>query len=140
RPSCVGELPPHGVSRTADDVAERPRRGLEEAGLFTGASSLDAYATPRRIIVVVHGLDPREPDTEQVVKGPRFAAAYDESGAPTPALQGLAREHGIDVADVRKVAVGVGEYAGDGRPGVVRQGADGLGDLVAALDYEFLRG
>ena len=129
----VEELPPHEVSRTADDVAERLRRGLEEAGLFTGASSLDAYATPRRIIVVVHGLDPREPDTEQVVKGPRFAAAYDESGAPTRALQGFARGHGIDVADVRKVTVGGGEYAGYVRTVVGRQAAEVLADLVPEI-------
>lgn len=31
----VEELPPHEVARTADDVAERLRHGLEETGLFT---------------------------------------------------------------------------------------------------------
>src|SRR5690606_12168903 len=129
----VAELPPPEVSRTADDVAERLRRGLEEAGLFTGASSLDAYATPRRIIVVVRGLDPREPDTEQVVKGPRFAAAYDESGAPTRALQGFARGHGIDVADVRKLTVGGGEDAGSVRTVVGRQAAEVLADLAPEI-------
>src|SRR5690606_15949792 len=73
------------------------------------------------------------PDTEQVVKGPRFAAAYDESGAPTRALQGFARGHGIDVADVRKVTVGGGEYAGYVRTVVGRQAAEVLADLVPEI-------
>ncbi|NVI90707.1 glycine--tRNA ligase [Actinomadura sp. BRA 177] len=126
----VEELPPGEVARTAEHVAGRLRDGLAEAGLFTGASSLDTCATPRRIIVLVQDLEPREPDTEQVVKGPRLAAAYDASGEPTRALQGFARGHGIEVSDVGKITVGGGEYAGYTRKVVGRSAAEVLAELL----------
>ncbi|TDD89580.1 glycine--tRNA ligase [Actinomadura rubrisoli] len=129
----VEELPPDEVARTAADVAERLMAALEAAGLFTDASSLDSYATPRRIIAVVSGLEPREPDAEQVVKGPRLAAAYDADGAPARALLGFARGQRIEVADVRKVTVGGGEYAGYVRTVVGRPVARVLAELVPAL-------
>ncbi|MGP4025137.1 glycine--tRNA ligase [Actinomadura sp. 3N407] len=129
----VEELPPHEVARTADDVAERLLAGLEEAGLFTDASSLDTCATPRRIIVLARDLEPREPDTEQVVKGPRLAAAYDASGEPTRALQGFARGQGIGVSDVRRVTVGGGEYAGFVRTVVGRPAAEVLAGLLPEI-------
>ncbi|MFB4307756.1 glycine--tRNA ligase [Actinomadura sp. GTD37] len=126
----VEELPPHEVARTAGHVAERLRDGLEEAGLATDASSYDTCATPRRIIVLARDLEAREPDTEQVVKGPRLAAAYDAAGEPTRALLGFARGHGIDVSDVRKVAVGGGEYAGYVRKVAGRSAAEVLAGLL----------
>ncbi|MER7546028.1 glycine--tRNA ligase [Spirillospora sp. NPDC127506] len=129
----VEELPPHEVARTAAHVAGRLRGGLEEAGLFTDASTLDTGATPRRVIVLVRGLEARGPDTEQVVKGPRFAAAYDASGEPTRALLGFARGHGIDPADVRKVAVAGGEYAGYTRKTAGRPAAEVLAGLLPGI-------
>ncbi|TDC40467.1 glycine--tRNA ligase, partial [Actinomadura sp. KC345] len=129
----VEELPPQEVARTADDAAERLLRGLEETGLVTDASSLDAYATPRRIIVLVRDLEPREPDTEQIVKGPRLTAAYDASGEPTRALRGFARGQGIGVSEVRKVAVGGGEYAGFVREVPGRPAAEVLAGLLPEI-------
>ncbi|XNL77617.1 glycine--tRNA ligase [Actinomadura madurae] len=129
----VEELPPHEVGRTAAHVAERLEAGLEEAGLSTDATSLDTFATPRRIIVVVRDLEPREPDTEQVVKGPRLAAAYDASGAPTRALLGFARGQGVEAADVGRVTVGDGEYAGFVRKVVGRSAAEVLAALLAEI-------
>ncbi|MFI0484552.1 glycine--tRNA ligase [Actinomadura sp. 9N215] len=129
----VEELPPHEVARTADDVAERLLAGLERTGLVTDASSLDACATPRRIIVLVRDLEPREPDTEQVVKGPRLAAAYDASGEPTRALLGFARGQGIDVADVQRVTVSGGEYAGRVRRVAGRPAAEVLAGLLPEI-------
>ncbi|MFI6521661.1 glycine--tRNA ligase [Spirillospora sp. NPDC050679] len=131
------ELPPHEVARTAEHVARRLREGLEAAGLYAAASEIDSYGAPRRIIVVATGVEPREPDTEQVVKGPRLAAAYDGGGAPTKALLGFARAQGIDPADVGTVTVGGGEYAGftrrvTGRP-AARVLAELLPEIVAGL-------
>ncbi|MEU6753504.1 glycine--tRNA ligase subunit beta, partial [Spirillospora sp. NPDC046719] len=107
----VEELPPGEVRPAAEAVAERLRDGLEEAGLLTDASEVEAFSTPRRLIVVVRDVEPRSPDTEEVVKGPRIAAAYDASGEPTRALLGFARGQGVDAADVRKITVGGKEYA-----------------------------
>ncbi|MFC7566383.1 glycine--tRNA ligase [Actinomadura namibiensis] len=136
----VEELPPHEVGRTAGHVTERLRDALEAAGLLPDEAVIDTYATPRRIIVVAAGVEPREPDTEQVVKGPRLAAAYDADGRPTKALLGFARGQGVDPAEVRAVTVGGGEYAGyvrhvTGRP-AARVLAEALPRIVAGLRAE----
>ncbi|WP_344282259.1 glycine--tRNA ligase [Actinomadura napierensis] len=106
----VEELPPSEVRRAAETVTERLRDGLEEAGLLTDASTFDTFSTPRRLIVVVRDVEPKAPDAEEVVKGPRLAAAYDASGEPTRALAGFARGQGIDVADVREITIGGKPY------------------------------
>ncbi|MFI0407064.1 glycine--tRNA ligase subunit beta [Actinomadura sp. 3N508] len=129
----VEELPPHEVARTAGDVAARLLAALERTGLVTDASSLDTCATPRRIIVLVRDLEPREPDTEQVVKGPRLAAAYDEHGQPTRALLGFARGQGIEATDVQKVTVGGGEYAGRVKRVTGRPAAEVLAGLLPEI-------
>ncbi|MFB4315787.1 glycine--tRNA ligase [Actinomadura sp. 21ATH] len=129
----VEELPPHEVARTAESVAERLVKGLEEAGLHGPAGEVHTYATPRRVIVTVGEVAPREPDTEQVVKGPRLSAAYDADGAPTKALQGFARGQGIGVADVRPVTVGGGEYAGYVRRIAGRSAAEVLMELLPGI-------
>ncbi|MEU5879595.1 glycine--tRNA ligase [Spirillospora sp. NPDC047279] len=126
----VEELPPHEVASTLGQAADALVRGLEEAGLYDGGSALQAYATPRRVIAVVTGLAAREPDREQVVKGPRLTAAYDADGNPTKALQGFARGQGVDPGEVGTVTVGGGEYAGFTRTVTGRPAVEVLASLV----------
>ncbi|MFD0687021.1 glycine--tRNA ligase [Actinomadura fibrosa] len=129
----VEELPPGEADRAAEDVATRLADGLRQARLLTDASSMETFTTPRRIIVLVRDVEPREPDTEQVVKGPRLAAAYGADGAPTKALQGFARSQGIDVADVRTVTVAGREHAGHVRRVAGRPAAQVLAELLPGI-------
>ncbi|MGI5321743.1 glycine--tRNA ligase [Actinomadura nitritigenes] len=129
----VEELPPSEVRPAAEAVAERLRGGLEEAGLLTDASEVETFSTPRRLIVVVRDVEPRSPDTEEVVKGPRLAAAYDASGEPTRALLGFARGQGIDAADVREVNVGGKQYAAYIRKVAGKPAADVLAGLLPEI-------
>ena len=41
--------------------------------------------TPRRIVATVAAVAPEVPNATRQVKGPKWAAAYDASGAPTKA-------------------------------------------------------
>ncbi|WP_344588086.1 glycine--tRNA ligase [Actinomadura vinacea] len=129
----VEELPPHEVGRTLDHVAAELTAGLEEAGLLGDGHEVHGYATPRRVIVTVQGVEPHEPDTEQVVKGPRLSAAFDAEGNPTKALQGFARGQGVDPAEVGTVSVGGGEYAGLIRPIKGRPAARVLAELLPRI-------
>ncbi|MFP3969390.1 glycine--tRNA ligase [Actinomadura fulvescens] len=126
----VEELPPHEVAPTADQVTGALVGGLRETGLYGDESSAETGATPRRIVAVVTGLRPREPDRERVVKGPRLSAAYDADGNPTKALQGFARGQGVDPAEVGTVTVGGVEYAGLVRTVTGRPAAEVLAELV----------
>ena len=45
-----------------------------------GFSDVKVYATPRRLAVIVDGLESKSPDEVKVVKGPIKKVAYDENG------------------------------------------------------------
>ncbi|HOB29222.1 MAG TPA: glycine--tRNA ligase subunit beta [Bacillota bacterium] len=55
----------------------------------------EAWGTPRRLVLLVKGLASRQPPLQQKVKGPPLERAYDATGAPTAALHGFARSHGL---------------------------------------------
>jgi glycyl-tRNA synthetase len=66
--------------------------------------------TPRRLVIFVHDLAPRQRDEEQAVKGPPAHAAFDDAGVPTKAGQGFARSQGVDVADLQVREASGGQY------------------------------
>ena len=53
--------------------------------------------TPRRLVAYVENIAPRQPDLEQVVKGPPAERAFDSFGQPTKAAEGFARGKGVAV-------------------------------------------
>lgn len=54
------------------------------------------YATPRRLAVIISGLDKESKDEEKIVKGPIKKVAYDENGNLTPAGLGFCKKNGIN--------------------------------------------
>ncbi|WP_184676257.1 glycine--tRNA ligase [Saccharothrix violaceirubra] len=95
------ELPPAEVIRTADAVRAAVADKLAATRLAHG--DVEVHATPRRIVVLVADVAPRETDTERTARGPRVSAAFDDSGTPTKAAQGFARGQGVDAADLGRV-------------------------------------
>lgn len=61
---------------------------------------VDVYATPRRLAVIVSGLDKQSKDEEKIVKGPIKKVAYDENGNLTKAGEGFCRKNGISPDDL----------------------------------------
>ena len=61
---------------------------------------LDVYATPRRLAVIISGLDKFSKDEEKIVKGPIKHVAYDADGNLTPAGVGFCRKNGITPDDL----------------------------------------
>lgn len=59
--------------------------------------SIKAYATPRRLALIVNGIAEKQEDYFQKVTGPPVSAAYDKNGAPTKAAQGFAKSKGVNV-------------------------------------------
>ncbi len=95
------EMPPAEVTRTVDAVRDAVTAKLSATRL--GHGEIRVYGTPRRVVVLVKGVQPAEPDGERQVRGPRVSAAFDDSGEPTKAAQGFARGQGMDVADLVRV-------------------------------------
>ena len=65
-----------------------------------GFSDINVYATPRRLAVIVDGLEKSSPDEVKVVKGPVKKVAYDEDGNLTKAALGFANKNGVAPEDL----------------------------------------
>ncbi len=61
---------------------------------------IKVYATPRRLAVLVYGLDNNTSDEEKIVKGPIAKIAYDENGNLTKAGEGFAKKNGVETSDL----------------------------------------
>ncbi|MFZ9450340.1 MAG: glycine--tRNA ligase subunit beta, partial [Alphaproteobacteria bacterium] len=95
------EIPARMQARAADDLQRLACDGLKAAGLSW--TSARAFATPRRLALVVEGLPLATPDRVEEVKGPRV-------GAPEQAVQGFLRKlgEGRTLDDCEKRADGKG--------------------------------
>ncbi|MBB5812300.1 glycine--tRNA ligase [Streptomyces collinus] len=126
----VEELPYADVPATTEAVRESVTAKLAATRLGHGA--ITVMATPRRIVITVDGVQPRERDTMKTVRGPKVAAAF-KDGAPTAALQGFARSQGAEPTDVRIVEVNGVEYVALTRHEEGRPAVEVLSDLLAEV-------
>ena len=96
------EIPARMQARAADDLKRLVTEKLKEAGLtFTTAA---AYATPRRLALVIDGLPLAQPDVTEEKRGPRV-------GAPEQAIQGFLKSAGLTSLDqCEKRDTGKGEF------------------------------
>jgi len=93
------ELPATFVKRAFQQLEAEIVRRLDESGLGHGASR--SMGTPRRLIVGVEKIDASQKDQKKETRGPSIKAAFDESGAPTKALEGFCRSAGVTPKDLR---------------------------------------
>ena len=63
-------------------------------------SDIKVYATPRRLAVIVEGLEDKTADEEKIVKGPIKNVAFDENGNLTKAGEGFARKNNLTKEDL----------------------------------------
>ena len=96
------EIPARMQARAADDLKRLVADGLKAAGLdFTKA---EAFATPRRLALVVDGLPASQPDLRDEKKGPRV-------GSPDKAIEGFLKGAGLTSIDqAEKRATDKGEF------------------------------
>ncbi|MGI8417695.1 MAG: glycine--tRNA ligase [Nakamurella sp.] len=134
----VEELPYTEVTRSCQAVRAAVAEKLAASRL--GHGDVRAYATPRRIVVIVDDVQPTEPDAQRTVKGPKTAAAFDADGAPTKASLGFARGQKIEVADLQRVTIDGVEHVGllvtDVGRGAAAVLSELLGRVVAELRAE----
>jgi glycyl-tRNA synthetase beta chain len=111
------ELPPLALPELERAFADGVRAGLTEASLPHAA--IHSYATPRRLAVLVNGLETAQPAQNLRLKGPPVSAAFGKDGAPTAAATKFAEKCGVDVGTLRRVTEGKGEflYFEGSRPG-----------------------
>ena len=74
------------------------------------AGTIATYGTPRRLVVYIHGLEEKQADLEEEIKGPPVKAAFDSEGNPTKAAEGFARSQGIAVDELKILEAGGNPY------------------------------
>lgn len=146
------ELPPKALKKLMQAFAGGIREGLQKAELEFAV--LQAYASPRRLAVLVRELATTQPDRQIERRGPALTAAFDGDGNPTPAARGFAASCGVQADQLDHLTTDKGawlvyrtgqqgQYASTLLPDIVRQSLARLPIprrmRWAALDAEFVR-
>lgn len=104
------EIPAGFLSKAVVDMEEIIRKSLTEKRMaFDGIQCL---ATPRRLVLYIQDLAPKQEDQTVEKLGPAKKAAFDENGQPTKAAIGFARGQGVDVSQLETITTEKGEYLG----------------------------
>ncbi|MGB1270449.1 MAG: glycine--tRNA ligase subunit beta [Endozoicomonas sp.] len=88
------ELPPKALKSLSEAFTQGIISGLEEAQV--AFSEHQAFAAPRRLSLLIKGLETAQPDQPLERRGPAVKAAYDAEGNPSKAALGFARSNGVE--------------------------------------------
>lgn len=102
------ELPPRALRGLMDAFAANLEAALGRADLAHGTVS--AFASPRRLAVLVRGLAKSQPDRESEQRGPPVSVAFDGSGKPTAAATAFAAKCGVDTDSLERTKTSKGEW------------------------------
>jgi len=102
------ELPPKALRSLMDAFAAALEAALDEAPLAHGA--VHAYASPRRLAVLVEALEAGQEDRETVQKGPPVSVAFDKDGKLTAAGQAFADKCGVAADKLGRNKTDKGEW------------------------------
>jgi glycyl-tRNA synthetase len=134
----VEELPANDVDVAHAQLKTRVPTLLDELHLTHGG--VRVFATPRRLTVFVEALSPRQPDREDLVKGPPADKAFDKDNKPTPAAIGFAKKNNVDAASLEVREQDGGKYVfavvsqkGKSTPEVLKEA---LPKLVEGIKFE----
>jgi glycyl-tRNA synthetase beta chain len=93
------ELPPTQLKKLSDAFKQGILDGLDTAELRDGIT-IQSFAAPRRLAVLVSNLAEKQEDRDEVIFGPPANIAFDADGNPTKAALGFAKKSGASVEDL----------------------------------------
>ena len=102
------ELPPKALKKLSKAFSNGIRSGLEKSGLEF--EELQSFATPKRLAVIVNGLETQQPDQVSERRGPSVSAAFDDQGEPTRAATGFAQSCKVEVDQLERLKTNKGEW------------------------------
>ena len=91
------ELPANYMPSILKDLKALALKKLQDARV--PFADVTVMGTPRRLAVLVSGVEETQADSTEEFKGPAVSIAY-KDGEPTKAAQGFARGKGVDVKDL----------------------------------------
>ena len=125
------ELPPKALRPLMEAFGSGLEAAIDEARLAHG--DVRAYASPRRLAVVVENLAASQEDRSVEQKGPPVRVAFDENGKPTPAAVAFAEKCGVGVAELTRAVTDKGEWLAYDSVEKGRSAAELMPALVASV-------
>lgn len=124
------ELPANQLQALSKKIAAALKQQLDKADLHY--EKTQEFATPRRLAVIIKGLNTIQEGRLMERHGPYVKDAYDKSGTPTLACIGFARSCGIAVDQLQRQQTDKGErvYVKVDQPG--KKTSLLLGDIITA--------
>ena len=102
------ELPPKALKKLSAAFTQGILDGLDKAQIrFANHTS---YAAPRRLALLIKGLEAAQPDQNLERRGPAVKAAYDAEGNPSKAAQGFARSNGVSFEELETLETPKGAW------------------------------
>lgn len=89
------ELPPKALKSLSKAFTDGVVSGLREQGLNFGTT--EAFAAPRRLAIVIKGLETQTPDQDLVIWGPPTKVAFADDGTASRAAEAFASKNGVTV-------------------------------------------
>ena len=105
------ELPPKSLQLLRDSFASSLYRNLVDAEMISNLpGQYHAYATPRRLAILIEDVLSKQPDQVIHRRGPAIKVAFDQDGNPTPAAEGFARSCGVSIDSLETVETDKGMW------------------------------
>jgi glycyl-tRNA synthetase beta chain len=124
------ELPPKALRSLITAFSNALEAGIDEARLEHGA--VHAYASPRRLAVLVEQLGAGQESQTKSQKGPPVSIAFDSDGNVTPAGQAFADKCGVAVDKLGRNKTDKGEWLSCDIVEAGKKTAELMPDLIEA--------
>jgi glycyl-tRNA synthetase beta chain len=92
------EMPARFLPDLKQELSQLLASRLQEANV--PFSHLQTFATPRRLVAWVDGLETNQAESQEIVTGPPASIAFDDDGGLTKAGTGFARSQKADVSEL----------------------------------------
>ncbi|XP_060673188.1 glycine--tRNA ligase, chloroplastic/mitochondrial 2 isoform X2 [Ziziphus jujuba] len=102
------EMPPQDVVDASQQLKDLMLQLLDKQRLHHG--ELQAFGTPRRLVIFVENLSTKQEENEVEVRGPPVLKAFDEKGNPTKACEGFCRRYSVALDSLYRKVDGKAEY------------------------------
>ena len=102
------ELPPKALLVLSQHFTAETLKRLAAAGLVHGAHH--AFATPRRLALLIEQVPVGTPPQKVERRGPALAAAFGKDGTPSGAALGFAKSCGVDIDALERLQTDKGEW------------------------------
>ena len=102
------ELPPKALRSLMDAFASGLQTAVDDSRL--GHGLVHAFASPRRLAVLIEALELAQEDRKSTQKGPPVKVAFDDEGNPTPAATAFAKKCGVEVGALGREKTDKGEW------------------------------